>query len=407
MRSDLDRLMRERGLAGVIVLAHDRYCPAFYWCTGQKIHHGIYFRAADGRAHLVVDPMERDQAALAGCEWSTYAQHGFLAMIKSASSQAEAIAQLIAKVAAELQLEGRVAFSGEAPLGFSYALLSQLATLAPSITVDASAPDVIAQAMMTKEESELDSIRRASKGAVAAMNAVRAYLGSLRRKGDALTDGTHDVVTLGHVRALIHRVFAEHRLAEDGESIVSQGRDAGVPHNRGNDAEPVRVGESIIVDIFPGEAGGGYHTDMTRTFCVGKAPDALRTMYAQCREAFDAAMTATRGGAPCRSLQDLTCDIFERQGHATLRTNASAVEGYVHSLGHGVGLAVHEGPGLRSGEQNKAVLEPGHVVSIEPGLYYPSRGMGMRIEDLVAVRADGSIENLTECSYELEVGANV
>lgn len=407
MRSDLDRLMRERGLAGVIVLAHDRYCPAFYWCTGQKIHHGIYFRAADGRAHLVVDPMERDQAALAGCEWSTYAQHGFLAMIKSASSQAEALAQLIAKVAAELQLEGRVAFSGEAPLGFSYALLSQLATLAPAITVDASAPDVIAQAMMTKEEAELESIRRASKGAVAAMNAVRAYLGSLRRKGSALTDGTHDVVTLGHVRALIHRVFAEHRLAEDGESIVSQGRDAGVPHNRGNDAEPVRLGESIIVDIFPGEAGGGYHTDMTRTFCVGKAPDALRSMYAECREAFDAAMAASRGGALCRSLQDLTCDIFERQGHATLRTNASAVEGYVHSLGHGVGLAVHEGPGLRSGEQNKAVLEPGHVVSIEPGLYYPSRGMGMRIEDLVAVRADGSIENLTECSYELEVGANV
>lgn len=407
MRSDLDRLMRERGLAGVIVLAHDRYCPAFYWCTGQKIHHGIYFRAADGRAHLVVDPMERDQAALAGCEWSTYAQHGFLAMIKSASSQAEALAQLIAKVAAELQLEGRVAFSGEAPLGFSYALLSQLATLAPAITVDASAPDVIAQAMMTKEEAELESIRRASKGAVAAMNAVRAYLGSLRRKGSALTDGTHDVVTLGHVRALIHRVFAEHRLAEDGESIVSQGRDAGVPHNRGNDAEPVRLGESIIVDIFPGEAGGGYHTDMTRTFCVGKAPDALRSMYAECREAFDAAMAASRGGALCRSLQELTCDIFERQGHATLRTNASAVEGYVHSLGHGVGLAVHEGPGLRSGEQNKAVLEPGHVVSIEPGLYYPSRGMGMRIEDLVAVRADGSIENLTECSYELEVGANV
>lgn len=407
MRSDLDRLMRERGLAGVIVLAHDRYCPAFYWCTGQKIHHGIYFRTADGRAHLVVDPMERDQAALAGCEWSTYAQHGFLAMIKSASSQAEAIAQLIAKVAAELQLEGRVAFSGEAPLGFSYALLSQLAKLAPGITVDASAPDVIAQAMMTKEASELESIRRASKGAVAAMNAVRAYLGSLRRKGDALTDGTHDVVTLGHVRALIHRVFAEHKLAEDGESIVSQGRDAGVPHNRGNDAEPVRVGESIIVDIFPGEAGGGYHTDMTRTFCVGPAPEALRVMYAQCREAFDAAMTATRGGALCRTLQDLTCDIFEGQGHATLRTNSSAVEGYVHSLGHGVGLAVHEGPGLRSGEQNKAVLEPGHVVSIEPGLYYPSRGMGMRIEDLVGVRADGSIENFTECSYELEVGANV
>ncbi|MCC6653438.1 MAG: aminopeptidase P family protein [Candidatus Eisenbacteria bacterium] len=404
MRSDLDRLMRERGLAGVIVLAHDRYCPAFYWCTGQKIHHGVWFRAADGRAHLVVDPMERDQAALVGCDWSTYAQHGFLAMIKAADSQAQALAQLIAKVAGELQLEGSIAFAGDAPIGFSWAMLSHLEAIAPGLVVESGAPDVIALAMATKEEHELEKIRHCSRGAVAAMDAVRAYLGSLRRKGDALTDGTHDVVTLGHVRALIHRKFAEFGLAEDGESIVSQGRDAGVPHNRGNDAEPVRMGESIIVDIFPGEAGGGYHTDMTRTFCVGPAPEALRAMYAQCQEAFDAAMTATKGGALCRSLQDLTCDIFERQGHATQRTNSALVEGYVHSLGHGVGLAVHEGPGLRSGEQNKAVLEPGHVVSIEPGLYYPSRGMGMRIEDLVAVRADGSIENLTPCSYELEVG---
>lgn len=404
MRSDLDRLMRERGLAGVVVLAHDRYCPAFYWCTGQKIHHGVYFRAADGRAHLVVDPMERDQAALVGCEWSTYAQHGFLAMIKAANSQAEALAKLVAKIAGELQLEGRIAFAGDAPIGFSYAFLSQLATVAPGMTVDSSTPDVIAAAMMTKEPHEVDKIRRASKGAVAAMEAVRAYLGALKPKGAALTDGTHDAVTLGHVRALIHRVFAEHGLAEDGESIVAQGRDAGVPHNRGNDAEPVRMGESIIVDIFPGEAGGGYHTDMTRTFCVGPAPEALVSMYAECKEAFDAAMAATKGGALCRSLQDLTCDIFEKQGHATLRTNAAAVEGYVHSLGHGVGLAVHEGPGLRSGEQNKAVLEPGHVVSVEPGLYYPSRGMGMRIEDLVVIGPDGAMENLTPCSYELEVG---
>ena len=63
MRQDLDRLMRERGLAGMVVFAHDRYSPAIYYATGQKIHYGIYFRAADGRAHLIHDPMERDQAA--------------------------------------------------------------------------------------------------------------------------------------------------------------------------------------------------------------------------------------------------------------------------------------------------------------------------------------------------------
>jgi len=404
VRSDLDQLMRARGLAGLVVLAHDRYSPAMYWCTGQKIHHGIYFRGADGRAHLVHDPMERDQAASAGCETSTYAQHGFLAMIKSAESQAEAYASLIAKIANDMGLEGRVAFTGESSIGYAWAMLSRLKSLAPAIEVDTQQPDVLAEALMTKDDAEIAKIRRASQGTVAAMNSVREYLGALRPGAGGLTDGTQAVVKLGHVRALAHRTFAEWGLAEDGESIVAQGRDAGVPHNRGNDDEPVRAGESIIVDLFPGEAGGGYHSDMTRTFCVGRAPEALRRLYAECREAFDASMRALKPGEPCRAYQELTCDVFEKQGHATLRTSAGAQEGYVHSLGHGVGLAVHEGPRLGGAENNVVRLSPGHVVSVEPGLYYPSRGMGVRIEDLVAVRPDGTIENLTPASYDLEVG---
>jgi Xaa-Pro aminopeptidase len=404
LRSDLDRLMRERGLAGLVVLAHDRYSPPFYWCTGQKIHHGLYVRTADGNAHLVVDPMERDQAALAGCEWSTYAQHGFLAMVKSAESQAEALAKLVAKVAGEMRLAGNVAFVGEAPLGFAWSMLSHLRTTAPAIVVDGRQPDVVYEAMETKDERELEQIRKCSRGAVDAMQRVAKYLGALKSRNGALSDGVNDVARLGHVRALIHRTFAEHGLAEDGESIVAMGRDSGVPHNRGNDGEAIRPGETIIVDIFPGEAGGGYHTDMTRTFCVGRAPDAVKKMYAECRESFDKVMAAMKGGGLCRSYQDMTCDVLEGHGHATLRTDATATEGYVHSLGHGVGLAVHEGPRLGGPPANTTPLTPGHVVSVEPGLYYPSRGMGCRIEDLVAVRADGTLENLTPCSYELEVG---
>lgn len=404
MRSDLDRLMRERGLAGLVVLAHDQYSPQLYWCTGQKIHHGLYLRAVDGRSHLVVDPMERDQAANSNGEWSTYAQHGFLAMLKSADSQAEAFAKLIAKIAGELALAGNVAFAGHAPLGFAWSMLSALAREAPGIAVDGRQPDVLYTAMETKDEAELAQIRKCSRGAVDAMERVAKYLGSLRPRNGQLTDGVNAVAKLGHVRALIHRAFAEHGLAEDGESIVAMGRDAGVPHNRGNDAEPIRAGETIIVDIFPGEAGGGYHTDMTRTFVVGPAPEAVKKMYADCRQAFDRVMAAMRAGEPCRSYQELTCDVFESQGHATLRSNASATEGYVHSLGHGVGLAVHEGPRLGGPPSNTTPLLPGHVVSVEPGLYYPSRGMGCRIEDLVAVRADGSLENMTPCTFDLEVG---
>ena len=68
MRQDLDRLMKEQGLAGLVVFAYDRYSPAMYYATGQKLHFGVYFRTADGGAHLIHDPMERDQAAQVGCD---------------------------------------------------------------------------------------------------------------------------------------------------------------------------------------------------------------------------------------------------------------------------------------------------------------------------------------------------
>ena len=403
MRSDLDRLMRDRGLAGLVVLALDRYCPAMYYVTGQKIHHGIWFRSADGRTHLVHDPMERDQAALAGCEASSYSTHGFLAMVKSGGSQASAFAQLTAKMCRELGIRGRIAFAGETPLAWGWSLQAAMREHAPELELDLALPDVLSEAAATKDEPELEKIRHASSGAVEAMHRVRGYLAALKRDGDAFRDASGERATLGRIRGVIHEAFTAFGLQEDGESIVSQGRDAGVPHNRGNDADLVREGAPILIDIFPGEAGGGYHTDMTRTFCVGTAPEPLRTIYTQCKQAFDAAMHDLHVGTPCRSYQDLVCAIFEKQGHPTLRTHEGTEEGYVHSLGHGVGLAVHEGPRLGGPASNTTLLAPGHVVSVEPGLYYPARAMGVRIEDLVAVRADGSIENLTPAPYDLEV----
>ena len=403
MRSDIDRLMQQRGLAGLVVLALDRYSPAFYYCTGQKIHHGFYVRTSDGRAHVVHDPMERDQAALVGCETSSYAQRGFLQKVKSAESQARALGELVAEVANELGMKGRVAFAGDVPLGFGYLMLEHLQKRAPELQVDDVQPDVLSLASMTKSEDELEKIRHCSRGAVEAMKRVRDELASLRRNGDGFVTPAGERATLGHLRRLLHRTFAEFGLAEDGESIVAQGRDAGVPHNRGNDGDPVRAGTPILVDIFPAEAGGGYHTDMTRTFCLGPAPEPLRKVYGECREAFDAAIGRLRAGEACRAYQELVCDVFERQGHVTVRKDQAVMEGYVHGLGHGVGLAVHEGPRLGGPPTNTALLEPGHVVSVEPGLYYPSRGLGVRIEDLVAVQVDGGIENLTPAPYELEI----
>jgi Xaa-Pro aminopeptidase len=402
VRQDLDRIMRERGVAGLVVFAYDRVSPAMYYVTGQQIHYGIYFRSAEGRAYLIHDPMERDQAAAVGCEHAGFPQHRLLPLLEEEGTPARAFGRIIGETCATLGIRGTIGLFGDVPGGFGHLLLARAREVQPGLKADDSHPDILSTARLTKSDDEAEAIRRASRGAVAAMDGLRDYLGTLRPEGDHFRDGGGPV-RLGDLRRRLQVSFLEHGVAEDGESIVSQGRDAGVPHNRGNDHEPLRAGVPLLVDIFPGESGGGYHSDMTRTFCMGPAPAPLKSLYDEVRGAFDAAMGALRANTPCRDYQELVCARFEAQGHATLRTRTGPEEGYVHSLGHGVGLAVHEPPRLGGPPSNTTLLEPRMVVSVEPGLYYPSRGLGVRIEDLVYVRPDGSIENLTPARYELEV----
>jgi len=394
--------MQERGLAGLVVFAHDRYSPAMYYVTGQRVHYGIYFRTPGGRAHLIHDPMERDQAAAVGCEHAAFEQHGMTRLIEEEGVPARVLGRLIAESCATLGMRGRIALFGELPIGFAHALLARAREVHPGFEVDDGHPDVLSLARMTKSPSEIEAMRHAARGAVRGIERLRAFLSALKRDGDTFRANGSGPVRLGDLRRLLHAEFLEHGL-EGGDSIVSQGRDAGVPHNRGNDDEPLRAGAPLLVDIFPGEAGGGYYSDLTRTFCMGKAPEPLKQLYADVHDAFRAGMGALAVGAPCRSFQEKVCDLFESRGHATTRTRQGTEEGYVHGLGHGVGLSVHEAPRLGGPPSNTQPLEPGMVVTVEPGLYYPSRGMGARIEDLVLVRADGSVENLTPAPYELEI----
>src|SRR5215813_10947958 len=142
MRQDLDRLMQERGLAGMVVFAYDRYSPALYYATGQKIHLGMYVRAADGRAHLVHDPMERDQAALVGCNCSTFPQHRLNALIDREGHPARAYGSIMADTLAGLGIQGPVAFFGDLSAGFAVEMLERVTSSHPEIAIDRSHPDV-------------------------------------------------------------------------------------------------------------------------------------------------------------------------------------------------------------------------------------------------------------------------
>jgi Xaa-Pro aminopeptidase len=253
----------------------------------------------------------------------------------------------------------------------------------------------------TKDDWEIAQMREAGRVTGIVVGETQEFIQGHRTRGDLVIKADGEPLAVGEVQAFTHsRVFA-HGMSQD-HHIFAQGRDAGVPHNHGTPDVPLRLGQSIVFDIFPKTASGYYH-DMTRTWCLGYAPDEVAEAYAQAKEIFDQAVAALAVGKPCRLFQAMTLDYFESHGHPTMRTHPGGTDGYVHSLGHGLGLDIHEDPRLSVAAGNATVLQPGHVVSVEPGLYYPERGFGVRVEDTVAFAEDGTLVTLTQFPYDLVI----
>ena len=268
------------------------------------------------------------------------------------------------------------------------------------VAVDVDRDDVIETIRATKTEEELDAVRRATDANEAAMAAAEGLIAAADVDDDGtlvIADGPDDEetpLTSERVKEEIEVTLLRHGCALD-ETIVACGADAADPHDRGSGS--LRAGESVIIDIFPREKESKYHSDMTRTFAKGEASDEIVEWFELTAEALEAALDAVEPGATGAEVHAAACEVYEDAGHPTLRSDPDTETGFIHSTGHGVGLDVHERPGLNPrGEP----LEPGQVITVEPGLYDPAVG-GVRIEDIVIVTEDG-YENLTE-DYPVEL----
>ncbi|MBB6645665.1 M24 family metallopeptidase [Halobellus ruber] len=305
---------------------------------------------------------------------------------------AAAKARVVAAWLDDLGVE-RVATPDRFPLGPA----DRLRERGLGITPDAD--DVVTEIRARKTPEEVDNVREAQRANEAAMRATETLLREAD-VGETDNDGAvlrHDgeVLTSERVKVEIESTLLEHGCGLD-ETIVACGTDAADPHNRGSG--PLRPDEPIIVDIFPRSKTTGYHADMTRTFCKGEPDGTLVEWFDRTDAAREAALDAVVPGATGAAVHDAVCDVYENAGLPTLRSDPTTETGFIHSTGHGVGLDVHELPRVApDGDE----LRPGHVITIEPGLYDPSVG-GVRIEDLVVVTEDG-YENLTDYPVELQV----
>ena len=247
-----------------------------------------------------------------------------------------------------------------------------------------------------KNEAELAGIRRAQRAAEAAMDAARELLRSAERQnGSLLLDG--EPLTCERIKLAVEQAFTANGAFAD-EFIVSHGAQTAVGHDMGSG--PIAPDEPVCLDLFPRDRESGCFADMTRVFVVGTPSDELREWHTLCKEALERSVAAARPGVPGGELFQITCEVFEQHGYPTLRSKEPGEvlrDGFYHSLGHGVGLEVHEEPtlGRAPGE-----LVAGDVIAVEPGLYRNGYG-GCRLEDLVLVTENGP-EVLTDYPYDLE-----
>ncbi|MDA8597013.1 Xaa-Pro peptidase family protein [Candidatus Pacebacteria bacterium] len=181
----------------------------------------------------------------------------------------------------------------------------------------------------------------------------------------------------------VSKLLLEHDLVNTEGLIVSCAHQAAMPHHGGSG--PLQAHQTIIVDIFPQSSTNHYFADMTRTYVKGEPSAKIQSMYTAVSAAKAEVLKVLKPGASTRELYELSAQVIRDHGFHVGET------GYTHSLGHGLGVAVHEAPSLSA--RSTEVLAPGHVVTIEPGVYYLEIG-GVRIEDTIVV-TETSHENLT------------
>ena len=403
MISDIDRLMRDRKLDAILVTGGEEFNTARYYLSkGARITHGAIFKVAGEPALLVCNRMELEEAQRSGLAVMTDVELGYYERYKQAKGDSlKATTRHWSDVLTRLGARGgRVGLYGAWQVNKTIALYRALTAELPQYEFVAEAEKtLIEEAMLTKDADEIARLKSVAERTNAVMEIAWEYIAGLRRAGDALVDEAGRQVAIGDIKNLVRRELMARGL-EDTGMIFAQGRDAGFPHSRGQADMPLRTGQAIVFDLFPRELGGGYHHDMTRTWCIGQAPAEIRETYDTVMAAFDIALEAYGCNKPTHLAQEAVLDHFEAAGHATARSDSGTMAGYVHSLGHGVGIDIHERPSITHLRRDE-VFQVGNVLTIEPGLYYPERGFGVRVEDMFVIDEKGELVSLTPFRKDL------
>jgi len=405
MKSDLQKLLKEHQADALWVTGPGKHNPAMVYLTrGGHMTQADVIKFANGETILCHAAMERDEAAKTGLKTLNYNQFPLKERLKKADGdRLTAHALLYKGIFEEIGLtEGKVILYGKTDAGKALSMINKLQQMLPGLSVQGDPEDaILLQAMATKDPDEIERIRAMGKIVTKVVSQVAEFLTNHWVEDNVLVKTDGCPLLIRDVKSKINLWLAELGAENPEDTIFAIGRDAGVPHSSGNPTDPLKLGETIVFDIFPCEKGGGYFYDFTRTWCLGYATDEAQELYEQVRTVYHQVVSELKTGLNAAHFQDRTCDLFETLGHATIRQDPSTESGYVHSLGHGLGLNVHEKPWFSQKNDASNTLVPGSVFTIEPGLYYPDKGLGVRLEDSFYISPDGTFEKFVDYPMDL------
>jgi Xaa-Pro aminopeptidase len=276
------------------------------------------------------------------------------------------------------------------PANFPYSHAARLQELGYQVHAK---PDPFYEQRVVKTAEEVRHIEEAQRATEEAVAAAHDRLRqALIKEGQLWLDD--EPLTSERIKKLINVTLMERDCVAQ-HTIVAGGEQACDPHNEGRG--PLPAHRSIIFDVFPRSASSRYFADMSRTVVRGTPSAELKRLYQTVLDAQEEAIAQIKDGADGMKIHRGICERFEKAGYKTGLVNGR-MHGYFHGTGHGVGLDIHEAPRI---SRTGSLLLEGHVVTVEPGLYYPGLG-AVRIEDMVLVTGDGC-RNLTNFSKAFEL----
>ena len=374
------------GNEAILLIADSERDADMLYAAGLFVPDPFTFLQVDGRTTIMMSDLEIDRARAQSKVDEVVSLTDYSDRAKANGNADPGLMDAVVELLREREVKG-VSVPNSFPLGYADKLRDRGFAVA-------SKEDPFWDQRPVKTDDEVAAISEASRHTEDALRMAFGILAEATVK-DGCLQGPEGPLTSEYIRKRIH-VYLLERDCIAQHTIIAGGVQGCDPHNGGSG--PLRVGEPIIFDLFPKSMKTGYFADITRTVAKGPVSDTFRRLYDTVLEGQEIALSRVRAGADGREIHREVERLFESRGYATGAKNGR-MQGFFHGTGHGFGLEIHEPPRISKVSQ---VLKAGHVVTVEPGLYYPDLGGGVRIEDNVVVTESGCV-NLTRLEKVFEV----